>query len=62
MKLVKLINVFLNLTYSTDYVGKHLSDWCSIENSLKKGDAVLLLLLNFALEHAICRVQVNQEG
>jgi hypothetical protein len=29
---------------------------------LKQGDALLSLLLNFALKHAIRRVQVNHDG
>ena len=33
-----------------------------IENGLKQGDALSPLLLNFALEYAISRVQVNQDG
>ena len=33
-----------------------------IRNSLKQGDAVSLLHLNFALEYAIKRVQVNKNG
>jgi hypothetical protein len=32
-----------------------------IENGLKKGDALSPLLLNFALEFAIRRVQVKQD-
>jgi hypothetical protein len=33
-----------------------------IKNGLKQGNALLLLFLNFALEYAIRRVQVNQGG
>ena len=48
MKLVKLIKMCLNETYSRDHVGKHLSDMFQIRNGLKKGDALSPLLFNFA--------------
>jgi hypothetical protein len=33
-----------------------------IKNGLKKGDALSPLFFSFAIEHAIRRVQVHQEG
>jgi hypothetical protein len=37
-----------------------MSDMLPIQNSLEQGYSLSLLLVNFALENAIRRVQVNQ--
>jgi hypothetical protein len=62
MKLVTLLKILLNGTYSIVYTGKHLSDTFPIQNHLKHGDALLLLLFIFGLEYAIRKDEVNQEG
>jgi len=48
MKLVRLIKVCLNETYSIVQVGEHLFDKFHIMNGLKKGEDLSPLLFNFA--------------
>jgi len=62
MKLVSLIKMCLNETYSRVRVGKHLSDMLPVRNGLKQGDALPPLLFNFALDYAIRTVLVKQDG
>jgi len=62
MKLVRLINMCLNETYSRFQVGKHLPDMLLIKNVLKPVEVLLPLTFNFVLVYVIRRIQVNQKA
>ena len=56
MKLVRLIKMYPNETYTRVQVGRHLSDIFSFKNGLKQGDALSPLVFNFTLEYAVRKV------
>jgi hypothetical protein len=55
MKLVKMITMRLNETYSKVRIGTYLSDNFHLQNDLKQGDTYSPFLSNLALEYAIRR-------
>jgi hypothetical protein len=61
-KLVRLIEMGLNETYSKVCIGKLLSDKFPRQSGPKQGNVLSPLFSSFALEHAIRKVQVNQVG
>jgi hypothetical protein len=62
MKLLRLIKICLNENCSRVRVSKHSSDVFPVRNDLKQGDVLSSLLFNLAVEHAIKKVQINQNG
>jgi hypothetical protein len=50
MKIIWLIKTSLNETYNKFHIGKYFSDMFPIQNGIKRGDALMLLLSDFALK------------
>jgi hypothetical protein len=59
-KLVRLIKMCLNETYSKICIDKHLPDKFPIQNGLKQGYGLSPLLFNCALEYATTAIHEDQ--
>jgi hypothetical protein len=59
---IRLIKMCLNQIYSKVSIGKYLSYKFNIQNGLKQGHALSLLLFNFALVNPLSNVLENKEG
>ena len=62
MKLVRLIKICLNETYSRVWVGNNLSDMFPVRYGWKQGVALWSLFFNFVSEYVIRRDQVKHAG
>jgi len=62
MKLLRLLKLCRNEAYSRVRLGKLLPDIFPFKNGLKQGNTLSPLLFKFALDCAIMRFQVNQDG
>jgi hypothetical protein len=56
IKLVTLIKMYLNETYSKVHIGKNLSNNFRSQNGINQGDASLPVLFNFALVYSVRKV------
>ena len=61
MSLVRLIKICRNENYSRVSVGKHMYEMLYILGGMKQ-DAFSPIFVNFAVEYAISRDQINQDG
>jgi hypothetical protein len=60
MKVLSLIKMCLNETYSKVHTGKHLSEAFLVQIGLKQGETFSPLIFSSALEYAIRKAQENR--